>query len=46
MASLIRNVRSLWRLRHARRWSYLVLAIIVSAALAAFMVADLRVLLG
>jgi hypothetical protein len=46
MASLIRNVRSLWRLRHARRWSYLVLAIIVSAALAAFMVTDLRVLLG
>jgi hypothetical protein len=42
---LARNVRNLWRLRHARRWSYLVLALIVGASLLLFTVVDLRTLL-
>lgn len=46
IASITRNVRSLWRLRHARRWSYLGLAVIVAASLTVFMVMDLRVLFG
>lgn len=46
LASLIRNVRYLWRLHHARRWSYLMLAAIVAAALLVFMLVDLHNLLG
>ena len=46
LASLARNVRYLWRLHHARRWSYLALASIVAAALVLFMVMDLRSLIG
>jgi hypothetical protein len=46
VASLIRNVRYLWRLRHARRWSYLGLALIVAASLVLFVVMDLRGILG
>jgi ABC-type iron transport system FetAB permease component len=44
--SLTRNVRYLWRLRHARRWSYLALALAVTAALLLFMLVDVRALLG
>lgn len=46
IVSLTRNVRYLWRLHHARRWSYLALALIVTTALLLFMVMDLRNLLG
>ncbi|MBV9282850.1 MAG: hypothetical protein JOZ41_22475 [Chloroflexi bacterium] len=46
LASIARNVRYLWRLRHARRWSYLGLASMVATALLLFMVMDLRNLLG
>ena len=46
LASLTRNVRYLWRLHHARRWSYLALALVVAAALVIFMTVDLRSLLG
>lgn len=45
LASLTRNVRALWRVRHARRWSYLFLALAVAAALLAFTVVDVRALL-
>lgn len=43
--SLVRNVRYLWRLRHARRWSYVVLTVLVMAALLLFFVLDLRAIL-
>jgi len=43
---LTRNVRYLWRLHHARRWSYLALALTAGAALVIFMTMDLRDLLG
>jgi len=46
LASLARNVRYLWRLHHARRWSYLALASIVAMALVLFMAMDLRTYLG
>jgi hypothetical protein len=46
LASLCRNALYLWRRRHARRWSYLALALIVGMALVLFMVMDLRHLLG
>ncbi len=46
LASLARNVRYLWRLHHARRWSYLALASVVATALVLFMVMDLRAFLG
>jgi ABC-type iron transport system FetAB permease component len=46
LASLIRNARILWRMQHARRWSYLWLAMIVGSALLVFMVVDLRSLFG
>jgi ABC-type iron transport system FetAB permease component len=46
LASLTRNVRYLWRLRHAQRWSYLALASIVAVALVLFMVMDLHHFLG
>jgi ABC-type iron transport system FetAB permease component len=45
LASLTRNVRYLWRLRHARRWSYLSLAVVIAAALLIFTVVDVRTLL-
>ena len=46
LLSLVRSVRHLWRLRHAQRWSYLALAFIVLAALALFVVVDLRAWVG
>jgi ABC-type iron transport system FetAB permease component len=46
LASLTRNVNSLWRLHHPQRWSYLALAFIVATALVLFMVMDVRTLLG
>jgi ABC-type iron transport system FetAB permease component len=46
LASLSRNVRNLWRMHHARRWSYLGLAMVVGSALVVFMVVDVRSLLG
>ena len=46
LASLTRNVRSLWRLHHARLWSYLALAFGVAVALVLFMVMDLRNIVG
>lgn len=42
LLALARNVRNLWRLRHARRWSYLLLALIVGASLLVFAVVDLH----
>ena len=44
IAALIRNVRTLWRMRHARRWSYLFLALMVGASLVIFSVVDARTL--
>lgn len=46
LVSLVRSVRTLWRLRHAQRWSYLALAFVVLAALALFVFVDLRAWLG
>jgi ABC-type iron transport system FetAB permease component len=43
---LTRNARYLWRLHHARRWSYLALVLTAGAALVIFMTMDLRNLLG
>jgi ABC-type iron transport system FetAB permease component len=45
IVALTRNVRTLWRMRHARRWSYLFLALMVGASLLLFSVIDLRTLL-
>ena len=45
LGALARNVRALWRVRHARRWSYLLLALVVAASLLLFTVVDLRALL-
>lgn len=45
LGSLARNVRIMWRVRHARRWSYLALAAMVGGALLLFTVVDLRALL-
>jgi hypothetical protein len=45
LAALVRNVRYLWRLRHARRWSYLFISGAVVASLVLFMVVDLHSLL-
>jgi hypothetical protein len=42
LASLSRNVRILWRTHHARRWSYLGLAMVVGSALVVFMAVDAR----
>jgi hypothetical protein len=42
--AIVRNVRTLWRLRHARRWSYLFLAVAVVAALVVFAVVDVHTL--
>lgn len=44
LASLTRNVRIMWRTRHARRWSYLLIAGVVAGTLLLFTVVDLRVL--
>ena len=41
VVSLARNVRYLWRLKHARRWNYLGIACIVGLALVLFMAMDL-----
>lgn len=46
IASLTRNVRSLWRTCHARRWSYLAIALLVGGAIMVFMVMDVRALLA
>ena len=46
LAALARNVRYLWRMRHARRWSYLFLAVVVAGALLLFTAVDLRALFG
>lgn len=46
LASLTRNVRYLWRLHHARRWSYLAVSSVVGTALVLFMVMDVRNFLG
>lgn len=45
LASLTRNVRYLWRIRHPRRQSYLVLALVIAAALLTFMAVDLHSLI-
>lgn len=45
LAALARNVRYLWRLRHARRWSYLLLALVVASSLVIFAAVDLHTLL-
>ncbi|MDP9371749.1 MAG: hypothetical protein M3Q65_04715 [Chloroflexota bacterium] len=45
LGSLARAVRQLWRLRHAHRWSYLLLGLVVTAALLLFIAVDLRALL-
>ncbi|MGI8826935.1 MAG: hypothetical protein ACR2JC_15085 [Chloroflexota bacterium] len=42
---LLRNVRRLWKVRHARRWSYLLVAGVVAASLLVFVFVDLRTLL-
>lgn len=44
LASLARNVRILWRTRHARRWSYLFTAGVIALALLVFTVVDVRAL--
>lgn len=41
---LARNVRALWRTRHAQRWSYLMVASLVAASLLVFMLVDVRAL--
>jgi ABC-type iron transport system FetAB permease component len=46
LASLTRNARYLWRLQHARRWSYLAFASVVATALVLFMAIDLHNVLG
>jgi hypothetical protein len=45
LGALARNVRSLWRLHHPRKWSYLQIAFIVTAVLLLFTVVDIRSLL-
>jgi hypothetical protein len=45
VAALARNVRTLWRLRHAQRWSYLFLATVIGGALLVFAVVDIHTLL-
>ena len=46
LAALVRNVRYMWRLHHARRWSYFAIASVVTTTLLVFMVMDVRNLLG
>lgn len=43
---LARNLRALWRARHARRWSYLFLALVVAATLLLFIAVDARALVS
>jgi hypothetical protein len=45
LGALARNVRYLWRLGHARKWSYLFLALVVGGALLVFAAVDLHTLL-
>lgn len=45
VTALGRNVYYLWRLHHARRWSYLMLAGLVAATLAIFAVVDVHAIL-
>jgi ABC-type iron transport system FetAB permease component len=45
LAAIARNVRYLWRMRHARRWSYVFLAAVVGGSLLVFTVVDLHALL-
>jgi hypothetical protein len=44
IAALVRNVRYLWRLGHARKWSYLFLASVIGGALVIFAAVDLHAL--
>lgn len=46
IGALARNVRYLWRLGHARKWSYLFLALVIGGALLVFAAIDLHNLLG
>lgn len=46
IGALARNVRYLWRLGHARKWSYLFLALVIGGALVVFAAIDLHNLLG
>lgn len=45
IGALARNVRYLWRLGHARKWSYLFLALVIGGALLIFAAIDLHNLL-
>jgi uncharacterized membrane protein len=40
--AIVRNVRYLWRSRYSRRWSYLVLSVVIIGALLVFVGVDLR----
>jgi hypothetical protein len=42
--ALARNLRSLWRMRYSRRWSYLGLALVIGIGLLIFVGVDLRAL--
>lgn len=44
VAALVRNVRRLWAVRHAQRWTYLFMAGVVVASLVLFAVVDVRAL--
>lgn len=44
LVSLVRNLRYLWRMRYARRWGYLGLALVVGIGLIIFVGVDLRAL--
>ncbi len=46
LLSLARAVRQLWRVRHAQRWNYLLIAVVITAALVLFVAVDLRALRG
>ena len=46
LVSLARAVRQLWWMRHAHRWSYLALGLVITAALLLFIAVDLRALLS
>jgi hypothetical protein len=45
LVSLTRNLRYLWRMRYARRWSYLGLALVVGVGLLIFVGVDLLAIL-
>ena len=40
--AVARNIRYLWRARYSRRWSYLVLSVVIIGALLVFVGVDLR----